>query len=31
MKPVNIVKLVVCCAVPFLTGLMGEPFVTEVR
>lgn len=31
MKPVNIIKLVVSCAVPFLTGLMGEPFVTEVR
>jgi translocator protein len=28
MKPVNIIKLVVSCAVPFLTGLMGEPFVT---
>lgn len=31
MKPVNIIKLVVSCAVPFLTGLMGEPFVTEVH
>ncbi len=31
MKPVNIVKLVVCCAVPFLVGLRGEPFITEVR
>jgi tryptophan-rich sensory protein len=28
MKPVNIIKLLICCAVPFLTGLMDEPFIT---
>lgn len=28
MKPVNIVKLVVCCAVPLLVGLMGSLFTT---
>jgi len=28
MKPVNIVKLVVSCAVPFLVGLMGSLFTT---
>jgi tryptophan-rich sensory protein len=28
MKPVNIVKLVICCAVPFLVGLMGSLFTT---
>ena len=28
MKPVNIIKLLICCAVPFLTGLMGDPFIT---
>jgi tryptophan-rich sensory protein len=28
MKPVNIAKLVVSCAVPFLVGLMGSLFTT---
>ncbi len=28
MKPMNIVKLVVSCAVPFLVGLMGSFFMT---
>ncbi|MGA2070454.1 MAG: TspO/MBR family protein [Sedimentisphaerales bacterium] len=28
MKPVNIVKLVISCAVPFLVGLMGSLFTT---
>jgi translocator protein len=28
MKPVNIVKLVVSCTVPFLVGLMGSLFTT---
>jgi translocator protein len=28
MKPVNIVKLVVCCVVPILIGLMGSLFTT---
>jgi len=28
MKPVNIVKLVICCAVPFLVGIMGSFFTT---
>jgi translocator protein len=28
MKPVNIVKLVVSCAVPFLVGLIGSLFTT---
>jgi tryptophan-rich sensory protein len=28
MKPVNIIKLVVSCAVPFLVGLMGSLFTT---
>jgi tryptophan-rich sensory protein len=28
MKPVNIVKLVICCAVPLLVGLMGSLFMT---
>ena len=28
MKPMNIVKLVVACAVPFLIGIMGSLFMT---
>jgi tryptophan-rich sensory protein len=28
MKPVNIVKLVICCAVPLLVGIMGSLFMT---
>jgi len=28
MKPVNIIKLVISCAVPFLIGLMGSLFTT---
>jgi len=28
MKPVNIIKLVISCAVPFLIGLIGESFTT---
>ena len=28
MKPANIVKLVVCCAVPMLVGIMGSFFTT---
>ena len=28
MKPMNIVKLVICCAVPLLVGIMGSLFMT---
>ena len=28
MKPVNLVKLVICCAVPLLVGIMGSLFTT---
>jgi tryptophan-rich sensory protein len=28
MKPVNIVKLVICCAVPLLVGIMGSLLMT---